>query len=165
MKSRHPVCLVAVDIRSTHNVGSLFRTCDGFDVELVLVGISPYPACKNDTRLPHIVNKVHNAIHKTALGAEETVKWWRTESLSQAVEVLRKRGFTIYALEQDARSEDIAKINLTAPTAIVVGREVTGLTQEERELCERIYEIPMKGKKESFNVSVSAGIALYRMTE
>lgn len=156
------ICLVAVDIRSTYNVGSLFRTCDGFGADLMLVGISPRPYSKDEKRLPHVAKKADAAIHKTALGAEKNVKWKYFENLSNCIEYLKKQEYKIIAIEQDVNSKNIRKLNVDKPTALVIGTEVTGLKDEEIQMCDEIYEIPMNGKKESFNVSVAAGIALYQ---
>ncbi len=157
------VCLVAVDIRSIHNVGSFFRTADGFSAEIVLTGITPRPnGGLNDERLPHVVTKAHSALAKTALGAEDTVTWRYFEDVEKAIESLRKQGFTILALEQDEKSIPISEMPSENPLAILVGTEVTGLSKEVLELCDIICEIPMTGGKESFNVSIAAGIALYQ---
>lgn len=157
------VCLVAVDIRSTHNVGSFFRTADGFSAEIVLTGITPRPSGGiSDQRLPHIVTKAHQAISKTALGAEQSVSWRYFQDIKEAINVLRNEGYTIAALEQDQNSIDISLMPTSESIAIVVGTEVTGLPNEILTLCDNIFEIHMTGGKESFNVSVAAGIALYQ---
>jgi 23S rRNA (guanosine2251-2'-O)-methyltransferase len=158
------VILVAVDIRSAHNIGSLFRTCDGFSANLMLVGICPRPRNDDDTRLPFVADKAHKAIAKTALGAEETVNWRHAETLLEAKNILEKEGYSLVALEQTKKSKDISRFSPKNSTAIVVGREVEGLTDVELKLCDEAYEIPMRGKKESFNVSVAAGIALYQLS-
>ncbi len=158
------IVLVAADIRSTHNVGSLFRTCDGFGASLILVGITPRPSGKRDDRLPHIGKKAHAAISKTALGAEETVEWDYFETLQESIKFLKQKGYRIYAVEQHTKSKDISLINSDEPTALFVGPEVTGFSKEDLELFDEIFEIPMRGDKESFNVSVVAGIALYQAT-
>ena len=157
--------LVAVDIRSAHNVGSLFRTCDGFGADLFLVGICPRPRNDDDSRLPFVADKAHKAIAKTALGAEETVNWRYADTLLEAKNILEKEGYSLVALEQTKKSKDLAAFKPQDKVAIVVGREVEGLTDVELKLCDEAYEIPMKGEKESFNVSVAAGIALYQATK
>lgn len=159
------VVLIAVDIRSTHNVGAFFRTCDGFGADLVLTGITPRPSgSTTDDRLPHIANKMDAALSKTALGAESTVKWRYFESAFQAIEHLQSAGYTIAAIEQSDMSKPIQQLDGGADIALLVGPEVTGLSEDILKLCDEIYEIPMIGKKESFNVSVAAGIALYQAT-
>ncbi len=163
MTVNRKISLVAVDIRSTHNVGSFFRTCDGFGAELWLVGITPRPVYDDDSRLPYLAHKSEKAIAKTALGAEKTVKWYQADTLLECVLKLKKNGYRVVALEQTEDSVSIDKLTYEGPIAIVVGREVEGLDKVELSLCERAYEIPMIGNKESFNVSVAAGIALYQV--
>lgn len=161
---RQKVCLVAVDVRSAHNVGSFFRTCDGLGAELYLVGISPRPENDDDTRLPHIARKATKEIAKTALGAEKTVVWRHHDTLLAAKIELEKEGYKLVAIEQSEKSKDISNLRADRPIAIVVGREVEGLTLVEQKLCDEIYEIQMQGSKESFNVSVAAGMALYQLS-
>lgn len=158
------ICLVAVDIRSTHNVGSLFRTCDGFGADLILIGITPRPEYDNDDRLPHISRKAHTAISKTALGAEESVSWRYFENLDSAIEDLKNKGYKLLAVEQDGKSSNLRNFNSKGDTALFLGPEVTGFSKEDLLKFDEIVEIPMIGKKESFNVSVAAGIILYQAT-
>lgn len=155
------VCLVSVDVRSAHNIGAFFRTCDGFGVELFIVGASPRPKSSDDKRLPHIIKKAESSIHKTALGAENNVRWRYAESLHEAVQVLHDLDFKVFALEQSSSSQPIMNVHRTGNIALVVGREVEGLTDDEIAMCDGCLEIPMKGSKESFNVSVAAAIGLY----
>lgn len=158
---KRTICLVSVDVRSTHNIGSFFRTCDGFDAELYIVGASPRPAYDDDTRLPYIVNRAEKEIAKTALGAEKNVTWYYADTLLECVSELRKKGFRILAVEQSSKSKPLKEMPADTQLAFVVGREVEGLNEVELALCDGVVEIPMHGKKESFNVSVAAGIALY----
>lgn len=163
MRELPQICLVVVDVRSAHNIGSFFRTCEGFGAELFIVGASPRPSHEGDVRLPHIAQKNQKDISKTALGASSMVRWRYVERLSDCIDMLRAEGYRrVYAIEQSEQSENINKLHIKEKTALVLGREVTGLTAEELRLCDRVYEIPMYGKKESFNVSVVAGIALYQ---
>lgn len=162
--SLHKLCLVAVDIRSAHNVGSMFRTCDGFGAEIFLVGLSPRPEHDNDNRLPHISKRANREIAKTALGAQKTVKFRYTKTFEECCRVLREEGYSIIAIEQTTISKSIDSLKVTKDTALVVGREVEGLSSVEISLCDEVYEIPMVGSKESFNVAVACGIALYRAT-
>lgn len=155
--------MVAVDVRSAHNVGSLFRSCDGFGAELFLVGITPRPAYDDDFRLPHMARKIHKDIAKTALGAEDTVSWRSADTLLECRDILEHEGFTLVAIEQAELSLPMTQLTAEKDIAIVLGREVEGLNPVELSLCECIYEIPMLGDKESFNVSVTAGIALYQL--
>jgi len=158
------ICLIAVDIRSTYNVGSLFRTADGFSAEIVLVGISPRPlGDKSDDRLPHIAKKANEAIHKTALGAENSVRWRYFSSVIDALRTVKNEGYYVAAIEQHETSKPVNELDSRAPVAVVVGPEVEGLSKDVITLCDGVYEIPMTGSKESFNVSVAAGIALYQI--
>ncbi len=157
------IIVIAHNIRSTHNVGSIFRTCEGFGVsKLILSGYTPYPNIKNDSRLPHIANKLTAQIHKTALGAEEMLPF---EYQAQPdLESLKEQGFTIVGLEQDQRSTILPNYNAPKKVVLLLGEEVEGITNDLRDQCDDLIEIPMQGKKESFNVSVAAGIALYALT-
>lgn len=157
------IVLLLHNIRSTHNVGSIFRTAEGFGVgRIILSGYTPYPRLEKDTRLPHIADKLTSQIHKTALGAEEMVTFEYQESPD--ITSLKKAGFRIVGLEQDERSVLIQKYNRPEKIVLVLGEEVNGIESELRDLCDDIIEIPMQGKKESFNVSVALGIALYGLT-
>lgn len=157
------IIVIAHNIRSTHNVGSIFRTCEGFGVErLILSGYTPYPAHEGDSRLPHIAQKLTNQIKKTALGAEKLVPF--EYSLEPPIDLLKHEGYTIVGLEQDTRS--IMLNNYTPPrkTVLLLGEEVEGIEYSLRDACDVLLEIPMQGRKESFNVSVATGIALYALT-
>ena len=156
--------LIIHDVRSTHNVGSILRTCDGFGITKVYIGgITPYPTITNDTRLPHISTKLTKDIHKTALGAEETVEIIHYTDINDLLRTLRGSGLDIVALEQATTSIQIGQLQPNMPIALLVGREVEGVDPLLLKQCDYIVEIPMKGKKESFNVSVAVGIALYAM--
>jgi len=157
------IIVIAHNIRSTHNIGSIFRTCEGFGVSKIIIsGYSPYPKLPIETRLPHIEAKLTAKIHKTALGAESMVPFEYQEipNLNQ----LKEQGFTIIGLEQDKRS--ILLQNYIAPKkiALLLGEEVKGITDDLRDQCDDLVEIPMVGRKESFNVSVATGIALYGLS-
>lgn len=157
------IILIAHNIRSTHNIGSIFRTCDGFGVKkIILSGYSPYPKTGKDTRLPHISDKLTQQIHKTALGAETMVDFEHQDSPN--LELLKKDGFTIIGLEQDSRSVSLRCYTPSGKIALLIGEEVNGITKDLIKKCDKILEIPMVGKKESFNVSVATGIALYQLT-
>ena len=156
------IIVIAHNIRSTHNVGSIFRTCEGFGVtKLILSGYTPYPIVENDSRLPHIANKLTAQIHKTALDAEVMVpfEYQARPELSS----LRAQGFTIVGLEQDERSIMLPGYKAPEKVVLLLGEEVEGITGDLRDECDDLIEIPMKGNKESFNVSVAAGIALYAL--
>ena len=158
------IILVAHNIRSCHNVGSLMRTAEGLGLEkLYLSGYSPYPAMNGDGRLPHITAKLSRQIHKTALGAEESLNWQHEGEAMSLIERLRSDGYKIVALEQSASSIDLADYKPSQNLALIVGGEVKGLDSKILKICDEIIEIPMYGQKESFNVSVAAGIALYHL--
>jgi len=157
------IIVIIHNIRSTHNVGSIFRTCEGFGVSrIILSGYSPYPVMPSDTRLPHIRNKLNDQIHKTALGAESLVQ--STYQLEPDFDELKTQGYVLVGLEQDQRSINIRDYKTPNKLALIIGEEVNGITDDIRKKCDDIIEIPMKGEKESFNVSVAVGIALYELT-
>jgi len=159
------IIVICHNIRSVHNIGSILRTADGFGAqEVIVTGISPYPEVENDSRLPHVKLKLTEQIHKTALGAEKTVKVRYQQKLEDAITDCRAQGCQIVALEQSRQSILLNKFNPgSKKIALVLGPEVTGLSSRELELVDAEIEIPMFGKKESFNVSVAAGIALYQL--
>ena len=155
------IIVIAHNIRSTHNIGAIFRTCEGFGVtKIILSGYSPYPSLpSDDPRLPHIAEKLTSQIHKTALDAEMMVPFEYSETPDLAT--LRQDGYRIVGLEQDDTSVILNAYSIPEKLALLLGEEVHGLTNELRESCDDLIEIPMVGKKESFNVSVACGIALY----
>ncbi len=157
------ICIVLVDIRSSHNVGSIIRSADGFSAEVILIGITPRPTGgKNDTRLPYIAQKAHKAISKTALGAESSIRWRYFNDFEEAYDTLKVENYTVLAIEQNEDSNDIRNIDKKSPVALVVGAEVEGLPKDIINVCDGVFEIPMTGGKESFNVSVAAAISLYQ---
>lgn len=141
--------VVLHNIRSCYNVGSIFRTSDALGVDKIfLCGYTPNPA-KN------------SAIKKTALGAEEMVPWeahWQTHYI---LKKLKERGVIIIALELSNKSIDLENLELNSSFALILGNEVTGLSAKIMQYADYIVQIPMLGKKESMNVSVSYGIAMY----
>jgi 23S rRNA (guanosine2251-2'-O)-methyltransferase len=156
------VLVIAHNIRSTHNVGAIFRTAEGFGVsKIILSGYTPYPIFEGDTRLPHIARKIDEQIHKTALGAEKMVPFEYIET--PPLEELKK-SYRLVALEQDVRSIPLKDYKAPEKVALLLGEEVHGIEPELIARCDDIVEIPMNGKKESFNVSVATGIALYALT-
>lgn len=157
------IIVIAHNIRSTHNVGAIFRSSDGFGVsKIILSGYSPYPHVPDDTRLPHISRKLTDQIHKTALGAEEIIPFEYQEQPNIAI--LKADGYTIVGLEQDERSVMLPDYIPPEKIVLLLGEEVEGITFDMRQLCDDLIEIPMVGKKESFNVSVATGIALYALS-
>lgn len=155
------ITLVLHNIRSTHNVGAIFRSAEGFSVqEIILSGYTPYPKTPNDSRLPHIYEKLTSQIHKTALGAEELVPFRYFEYIE---DWLAGTNLPIVALEQSNDSINLAEFNPPEEMALLLGEEVNGIEQSLLQKANHIIEIPMFGEKESFNVSVATGIALYEL--
>jgi 23S rRNA (guanosine2251-2'-O)-methyltransferase len=153
------------DVRSCHNVGSILRSADGFGVDKVyLTGYTPYPLQPNDKRLPHISQKMERQINKTALGAQNNVSWKHFENIVDLLNILRSTGYLISALEQTKSAQKINSFQTKQPLALIVGSETTGLSPEIIKLTDIQLEIPMLGQKESFNVAVAAGIALYHLS-
>ena len=150
------ICLILHNIRSSHNVGSIFRTADGIGVQKIyLSGYTPIPTDK--------FGRLNKEISKVALGAENEILWERIEDIFSLIKKLKAENFSIVALEQDERSEDYKKINVTKKIAVILGSEVEGIPKEMLVLCDAVAEIPMFGKKESLNVSVATGIFLYEL--
>jgi tRNA G18 (ribose-2'-O)-methylase SpoU len=165
LMSSRSIIVIAHNIRSTHNIGSIFRTCEGFGIsKLYLTGYSPYPKLKNDARLPHIAEKLAKQISKTALGAEKHLDFSHHANLEELLNSLKSEGYVISGLEQDERSTPLPDFKPPAKLALIIGEEVNGLTPSIRSHCQHLLEIPMFGQKESFNVSVATGIALYSLT-
>ena len=157
------VILIAHNLRSTLNVGALLRTAEGLGVEKVyLTGYTPYPSVHGDTRLPHIARKLTAQIHKTALGAEDFVRWEHRSSIGPLLAALQHSGYRIAALEQDPRAIRLPAYRPPEKVALAVGREIEGVEPEVLAQCDDIIEIPMAGKKESFNVSAAAAMVLYQ---
>lgn len=147
-----PVVLIADNIRSLNNIGSLFRTSDAFMVEsIALCGITACPPSAE--------------IHKTALGAEDSVEWAYYGSTLDAIAALRQRGFTILCLEQVKGSVplDTFRPDPSGRYAVIVGHEVEGVSQEAVDASDLCLEIPQYGTKHSLNVSVSAALALWTL--
>lgn len=156
------IILVAYNLRSAHNVGSLLRTAEGLGVQrVILSGYTPHPAHPNDRRLPHEASKVSSAIEKTALGAENMVKWEYHADILPVLEKLKKEGYIVAALEQTDDAHLLHKYHPPHKIVLVVGREVEGIEPEVLDACDTALEIHMFGKKESFNVTQAAAMALY----
>lgn len=155
------IILIAHNIRSTHNVGSLLRTAEGIGAQVYLTGYTPYPIRANDSRLPHIAQKLHKDIQKTALGAESQPLWEYRENISTTLEALKDDGYEIAALEQTEGAVELHKYKAPDKIAILLGSEVTGI---DHDLLNRISQhlvIPMYGEKESFNVVQAAAMLLF----
>jgi len=156
------ITLVLHNIRSTHNVGSIFRTAEGFGVHhIVCSGYTAYPMMQNDSRLPHIAQKLDAQIHKTALDAEKLIPFSYYETIDEWIDSYNS---PIIALEQTPDSISLQEFDAPDSFALLLGEEVDGIDQSILSKCTAAIEIPMVGKKESFNVSVANGIALYQLT-
>ena len=148
--TKTPIIIILDDIRSLHNIGSVFRTSDAFLVEKIyLCGITATPP--------------HKEIHKTALGATETVAWEYAENVTTVIQQLQKEGVKVYAIEQveNATFLDQFYPNKNERYALIFGNEVYGVSQEAIALTEGCIEIPQLGSKHSLNISVSAGIVVW----
>jgi 23S rRNA (guanosine2251-2'-O)-methyltransferase len=144
------------NIRSVHNVGSIFRTCDAAGVdEIILCGYTPQPVDR--------FGKERADVAKVALGAEKSVKWSFVEDIKEAISNLKEGGFEVMAIEQAENSVDYKNIKAVEKVAFILGNEPDGIEKEVLDMCDHIAEIPMKGEKESLNVSVTTGIALFRI--
>jgi 23S rRNA (guanosine2251-2'-O)-methyltransferase len=156
------IILVAHNLRSCHNVGSLLRTAEGLGIQkIILSGYTPHPSHPNDRRLPHEAAKITRQIHKTALGAEEMVRWEYHQNLLPVLGKLQRDGYVVAAVEQTEDSRELPKYHAPQKIVLVVGREVEGIEQDILDACDLALEIPMFGKKESFNVVQAAAIVLY----
>lgn len=151
-----PLVVVLDNVRSQHNVGAVFRTADAMRIErVVLCGICCCPP--------------NAEIHKTALGAEDSVEWSYYKETLEAVRDLQAQGYTVYAVEQAHDSVTLEEISLQLSAvscpkiAVILGHEVFGVQQEVVDQCTQCIEIPQYGTKHSMNVSVTAGIVLYRL--
>jgi 23S rRNA (guanosine2251-2'-O)-methyltransferase len=150
------IVVILHDIRSAHNVGSIFRTADAVGVEKIyLCGITPSPIDR--------FKEVRPDFAKVALGAEQYVQWESVKTTAAAIKLLKKDGFQIFALEQSKRSTPYytAIVTKDSRVAIIVGNEVKGLPPSLLKTADRILEIPMMGKKESLNVSVAFGVLAF----
>lgn len=162
MKVMPRITLLLHNIRSTHNVGSIFRTADGFGVErIILTGYTPYPIIEQDSRLPHLRNKISKQIEKTALGATASVPF---EYYDNLLTWLQSNTLPLVALEQSPLSVPVTDFTAPDELVLVLGEEVEGIPEALLVECGYIVEIPMVGQKESFNVSVATGIALYALS-
>jgi tRNA G18 (ribose-2'-O)-methylase SpoU len=154
--------IIAHNLRSTHNVGSLLRTAEGLSVDRVfLTGYTPYPTTRDDKRLPHIHHKLTRDIHKTALGAEASGIWQHQEDIATLIARLKSDGYTIAALEQTPTAVALPDYQPPSKLAVILGREVEGVEPEVLVQTDLQLVIPMFGTKESFNVVQAAAMAMY----
>jgi len=156
------IVVIAHDIRSTHNVGSLLRTAEGLGVKHVyLTGYTPYPSHEKDLRLPHLASKINKDIEKTALGAETSQAWTHHEPINELLEKLKNEGFKIIALEQTKSAVPLPEFKFPEKIAILLGSEVEGINDGLLKTVPDHVVIPMFGKKESFNVVQAAAMIMY----
>lgn len=148
---KQPIIVILDDVRSMHNVGSAFRTCDAFNISAIfLCGYTPAPP--------------HRDIHKTALGATETVNWKHFSTTTEAIHQAKEQGYKIIAIEQVHKSVALNQFNWNKePIALVFGNEVTGVSEDALKLAEHSIEIPQWGAKHSLNISVSVGVVLWEL--
>ena len=145
-----PIIIILDNVRSMENVGAFFRTADAFRIEAIyLCGITARPP--------------HREIHKTALGAEESVDWRYFETTKEACEVLKDNGYKIFAVEQVESSIKLEKFKTPEKSAYIFGNEVDGVDDTVLDFCEQAIEIPQQGTKHSLNVAVSGGIVMYHL--
>ena len=181
LSAKREIYLVLDNIRSRENVGSIFRTADGAGVrKIFLCGITPIPEIENPKSQASNPKQISNnksqiqnqdRIAKTALGAEKWVPWEYHKQTWQLLKDLKTRNVQLIALEQTKNSIDIfsakggsasgGKFKPKFPLALIVGNEVKGISAKILKYCDKVVEIPMFGKKESLNVSVAVGVALY----
>lgn len=156
MKKQTDSILILPDIRSAINIGAMFRTADAVGIsKIYLTGYTPRPTDK--------FGRIQKDIAKSALGAETWIPWEYKKTLTPLMSSLKKDGYTIVAIEQDKRAIDYRKVKGLEKVAIIMGPEVLGLDKKILDKCDVIAQIPMYGKKESLNVSVACGIALFRI--
>jgi len=152
----HRLCLALHNIRSCHNVGSIFRTADAAGVsKIYLCGETPSPIDR--------FGRNRKDIAKVSLGAEKTVEWEYVKDIQELLSIMKKEKYRVLALELDQKAVDYRKAKAGKKTLLIVGNEVKGLPKEILRECDQILEIPMRGTKESLNVAVAAGVALFSL--
>jgi len=151
---KNPIIIILDNIRSVYNVGSIFRTADAFLIEgICICGYSPTPE--------------HKQMAKTALGSTDTVDWIHYPNALEAVQELKQKGYTVFAIEQAVGSISLEKFqaNNYSKIAVIMGNEVEGVQQSLIEACDGCIEIPQLGMKHSLNVSTAAGVILWKLVE
>lgn len=147
--------VILFNVRSAHNVGAVFRTCEGAGVDMLyLVGYTPHPIDRFGREVAEI--------KKTSLGASTMVPWQAADDIEALILKLQSQGVTIVAVEQTPQSVSLYDFSLPTNVAYIFGNEITGVPPEVVTLCDQTIEIPMKGRKESLNVSVTVGIVLFQ---
>ena len=148
---RVPISILVENVRSVHNVGSIFRTADGFGSEKIyLTGYTAYPP--------------RDDLHKTALGAEESVPWEYYKDPIIAAKTIKKNNIPLILVEQTLKSQSIYDIKIPFPVCFMVGNEVVGVSEELSSLADMHVELPMRGIKQSLNVSVAVGVIGYELS-
>lgn len=156
MNAKKEIHILLHNIRSVYNVGSMFRTADAAGVtKIYLSGYTPTPIDRFGREVKEL--------SKVALGGEHSVLWEYHKDPKKIILQLKRQGIQIIGIEQDKKSVDYKKVKIKYPVLFIVGNEVAGISKSFLKMCDIIAEIPMKGKKESLNVGVSFGIALFRM--
>ena len=158
MKKKQENVLILHNIRSVENVGAMFRTADAAGInKIYLCGYTPAPLDR--------FGRKRGDLHKSALGAEEFVPWEQKKLVCPVIAKMKREGFQVVAIEQDEKAIDYKTLRLRRGQAhaFIVGAEVTGIPKDVLEKCDIVAEIPMRGKKESLNVSVATGIALFKI--
>ena len=152
--------IIAHNIRSAHNIGSIFRTADGAGVDKIfLTGYTPVPATADTVYL----TRAHKDLAKTALGADKSVSWESVEDIFGVLQKLKAQGYAIVSLEQAQGSIDYRSYQPVKDIVLIVGNEVEGVDEALLQQCDDILEIPMRGNKNSLNVSVAFGIAAFEI--
>ena len=148
---RLPISILVENIRSVHNVGSIFRSADGFGAEKIyLSGYTAHPPRED--------------LHKTALGAEDAVPWEYFENPLDAAAVIKKKGIPLILIEQTKQSKSMYEIEWEFPVCFIVGNEVSGVSEELSSMADIHVELPMRGVKQSLNVSVAVGVVGYEFS-
>jgi len=150
LSQKIPLIVVLENVRSAYNVGSVFRTADAFLIEAIyLTGYTAKPP--------------HKEIRKTALGAEETVRWKHFANAAGAIEELKQHGYKVLAIEQVVNSTSLERTSFPDQTALIFGNEVSGIEQSTIALCDGSIEIPQLGMKHSLNIATAAGVVLWEV--
>jgi 23S rRNA (guanosine2251-2'-O)-methyltransferase len=155
--SKSKTCVLILDnLRSVENTGSIFRTAEGLGVsKIILVGTTPTPLDRFGRKRPDFA--------KVSLGSEEMVAWAYAKEIKPTLLELKEQGFQILSLEQTEKSQNLREFKAAEQFVLVVGNEVDGVNAEALKMSDAVVEIPMQGQKESLNVSVSTGIALFML--
>lgn len=158
LKTIQQLFVIVHNVRSLHNVGSIFRTADASGVlKIYLTGYTPSPLDE--------MGRVRKEIKKTALGAEKNVEWGAEKNISKLIKKLKKDGVQIIALENTKNAMNYEAFKPAFPAALILGNEVRGLSPALLKKADAVIKIPMRGRKESLNVSVAFGIAAYKLLE